>query len=303
MGTTPGKYIPAAELRRMSAGSLEERIRRSKEAVSRFMEVGDYTVLAVYEDRVVVFHDEMVSLLRLEWSDSGVTVTKRERINAEIYSDSTASEFVYREVSEAVSLFMSGSKEAAADRIGRLEPIVSKGLLVDREAVIEDVVAHLATDRWWSRVVQERRSAIANLVGDDINSIEERRLEPKFMMLYDESADPSVLEGNRERVTGGLNAVIGRLQAVVGEVSGAVESLKSENTDSDDSVLGTYRKFAVDLLDDVGQFVAKAEVAAGSMVGVDKRGKLYDLLASGLYEREVAGRFVTAVAQQLASAS
>lgn len=304
------KLVTAAELRRLMQGSYEQKIGEISEAVrAHFVRMHGaerpVEIVATHAKTVVVLAEGAFHKVTIAESAHGTPrITEVAPMDVEVYDESNVQDFVAKEATEIVDLFLKGSLKAAWARLEDLAPMVHAHPPRDQGKVVEAVAVATQAPRHWKRVFEERGSNIKRYLLDDLGELNERRLRPKFTQLYDGTIGSEKLSGYADLVEEDLEIVIERLEAVRAEVDAAHEAAQGclYEGSSSDEVGRMYEGFAVDLIDDLRSLHEMGSRAAFETNDVAARARLRDLLAESLHSREVAGRFVVAVAGRLTEA-
>jgi hypothetical protein len=287
------KLIPASELRRLRIGSYEEKISEAA-AVARVL-FGDAPceIIATRENDVVVYSDG--KFFRMELREDGPALSD---LGVEVFDSSNVHTFVEREAETIAGLFMEGAVNAATRRLRNLVPVVPTKR--DALAQVEFVAA---APREWRRIFEVRSKAFGRFVGDDLSGLEEAQLRPQFEKLYDGSINEGKLKSYSDRVAGDLKTVAQRLERMHEDTAAALASVQDQLSDPSEgaAVLGVYKGFAEDLVDDLRLLDETFSHALEAVDDVGARGRLHDVAVVGLHEREVASRFVVVVADRMAN--
>lgn len=292
-----GKLVPSAEVRRLRAGSYEQKIERVAAAVQEHFGETPAHVVATREDEAVVLLGEQFMLV----SFANGAVLGHEPIEVEVLDEADQHRVLQREVADIVGLYLGGARDKAAERLTELAPMVRIRGAAQPDKIVETLEWMVNADRFWTGAYKEREEAICAFLDEPAQTLEEARLHPVFRKLYDGLIKRGNLDGYTDLVDDDLAMVTARLEAVYESVSEAVESLSEAPADSSggEDVLPMFEGFATDLLDDLRSIREMGRTAVRRIADVRTRGKLRDLMAEALHSREVAGRFVVAVADRL----
>lgn len=304
------KLVTAAELRRLMQGSYEQRIGKIAEAVRAHFtqmlgEARPIEIIATLDKAAVVLSEGTFHRVTISESDHGTPrVVEVAPMDVEVYDESNIQEFVAKEATEVVDLFLKGSIKAALLRLEDLAPMVHANPARDETKVVESVATALQAPRHWKRVFEERGSHIKRFLLEDLTELDAGRLRPKFSQLYDGTIGSEKLNGYADLVEEDLEIVMERFEAVRAAVDAAHESAhgRLHEGGSMEAVGQMYAGFAADLIDDLGSLHTLGSRAVFETSDVAARARLRDLLAESLHSREVAGRFVVVVADRLTEA-
>lgn len=297
------KLVPESELRRINAGSFEERVESLQAPAIEYLReafgTNDVILVATHSDHVVAHACGSFHKVALAESDSGkVYVTGVQPLHVETYEE--ASKFAAVEAEQVVDLFFQGAVDKAQERLAGLIPLVRTDQARDdaqRHAVVEST---LNRERPWKSLFKERASHLKRFILDELSDLEEHRLQSKYRALYEGSIDESKLDGYAGLVEEDLETVLDRIEAVYETTSKAFDQARPalEDTDGDDA-FPMYENFATDLINDLRAVHEAASQASFEIENVACRGKLRDTLAESVHNYEVASRFVVAVANRL----
>jgi len=287
------KLLPGAELRRLRMGSYEARIEEMSRVVHASLGDEPFEIVATQDSGAVVYADGR--FLRLELTEDGPSLTD---LDVETFDAASLYAFMEREAGVVADLFLRGSVKSAVARLENLVPAVPlpSGATAKIEALI-------AAPRPWRRLFEARRDYIVGFIGEDAEALEEGRLRPNFGKLYDGSIEEGKLDNYEDRVSEGLGIVLDRLGQIRDEVGSALASATDALSESTEPIAALFSRFADDLYADLFALHESASHATEAVDDIGTRGKLCDTLAEGLYDREVASRFVVVVADKMVEAS
>ena len=298
------KLISASELRRLTVGSLEQRIAFTTEAVRAHFDNDQAVIVATQPDQVVVSIGEDFYKVVIQESESGsLIITESALIEVEVFDKANVRPFVVREAKAVVDLFLRGAREAAVDRLMGLGSVIHLDTgydVLESDEALHEVEEALNTDRMWMAIYQQRRDFIRSFIGAKVAELEEAMLRPKFEKLYDDEAIRSGSEEHFDEIDEGLTRVLDRLLEVRDTVVAASNRVRVPLSEPDaDNTLLMFEGFATDLIHDLGTLHEIGSRAMSAAPSARVRGKLHDLLANGLCSREIACGFVVAVADRL----
>jgi hypothetical protein len=309
MITISNKLVPAAELRRVTSGSFEQKIETSSEIITThlrdqvFGEDAQIEVVATYADHAVVHAKGLFHKVDLRESESGaIHVVGVSPLEVETIDESDVSKFAAREAESVVDLFFKGSVEAARGKLRGILPIVLTDRQRDESQAVEAVESLLTAPRSWRTLFQERSAQFKRFILDELETLEEHRLQSKFQVLYEGSIDGPELSGYADLVAEDLGIVLDRIAAIQESTESAYRAAApalDAASEEGDATFPMYKGFAEDLNNDLQQLHDRASKAALEIEDVACRGKLRDMLAEAVHPYEVASRFVVAVATRL----
>lgn len=310
MTTTSENLVSASDLRRITHGSYEFKISQLHEDLRETIaeRIGaspeDIESVATYEDHVVVRHEKSFYNVKLESSDTGeryVTLCTEEPIA--VYDDSTVGTFVENEVDAAVTAYLNGDVSGALRRIAEIVPLVPSTESGSQDRAISTVECVLDRPRVWKSVLESRKNSIHRFLVNRLEDLENEKLVPKFSSLYQGNLEESELSVYAEVVNTDLDYVTQRyakLETTLAEGIASAEPGVSKARGKGGDVVELYEKFATDLLDDVQSVNKFVSRVLPKMTAINYRGKLRDTLVERLHSYEIAGCFVTQVANRLA---
>lgn len=290
---SPSKLLPDAELRRLRVGSYEARIEEAAQAVRAGLGDEPFEIVATQDGRAVVYSGG--KFFRMELTEDGPTLSD---LDVEVFDTTSLHAFVEREAGAVVDLFLRGAVKSAVSRLENLVPIapISGG-------DAEKIEAMIAAPRPWRRLFEARREFIVGFLGDDVEALEEGQLHQNFRKLYDGSIEEGKLDSYEDRVVKGTGIVLGRLEQARYEVEAALTSVADALSKSTEPVTALFSLFADDLHTDLSDLHESSSRVTEEVDDIRTRGKLCDALVGGLYDREVASRFVVVVADRMVEAS
>lgn len=292
MTDNPIKLLPETELRRLRMGSYEERIGEANAVIRVLLGETPFQVVATRANNVVVYSDG--KFLRVELREEGVSMSV---LDVESFDSTNSRGLAEREAGAIVDLFLQGEMESAVSRLGNLVPVVQAG------GPASKVESDVRAPRLWRRVYADRIEHINTFLEDGAEVLKAAQLRQNFGKLYDGSIEEDKLDIFEDRVTEDLGIVLNRLGLVRDEVGAALETAASALTEATDPLSEMFARFAGDLLHDLRSLHESGSLAIEAVDDTRSRGRLCDTLVEGLYDREVAGRFVVVVANRLVEAS
>jgi len=290
---SPNKLLPDAELRRLRVGSYESRIEEVARVVRASLGEEPFEIVSTQYDGAVVYSGGKFH--RMVLTEDGVMLGD---LDVEVFNTASLYSFVEREAGAVADLFLRGSVKSAVARLENLVPVaqISGGPLAKIESMIE-------SPRPWKRLFEARKEFIVGFLGDDVGALEEGRLRPNFGKLYDGSIEEGKLDNFEDRVAEGLGIVLERLGQIRDEVGTALASATDAISESTEPIAALFAQFSDDLYADLHALHESGSSAIEAVDDILARGKLCDTLVGGLYDREVASRFVVVVANRMVEAS
>ncbi len=304
------RFFPTAEVKRLTRGSyehiivqLEEKIRESAEEL--FDAETTIHILGTFPGYVLVATEEgACARVRYEGLDSGsVKIVKVEEVKVPSYSAENVDEFLRSESERVVELFRKGDVEKATEGL--------RGLALHSESwpappQVDSLLKTVSAERPWTRLFEARKDQILRALWGSLKSIEESRLRPRFRKLYDGSVEAGDFERFRSLVEDRFQVLEGRLRAVSEQVKEAQVKVQAAATEvgrlGEGEALTTFAAFAEDLLEDVSRITKIAIKSSKQVRRVDSLGRLHDAMVERLSDMEVAGHFVSQLANRLSGA-
>ena len=306
-------FVPTQDVQKLLYGSYEHLIARVDEAVQAdceklFGEECEAQTLGVFPGSAIVGNGNG-KFVRVKFEDvkgQKLRLLDHEDLEVPVVNESNLDKFVAEEAGRAVEDILRGDSEAAANRVRGLTFFVEERTEKTDQELTESWIASMATERPWRRLYKEQTQKIRKFLWGELTSLEENRLTPKFKKLYDGSTADEDLETFRESVLADLSYIAERVEALVGvieEALGSTQDLTQHLADpEDDAVLTLFSTLAEDLIEDLRGVKHITSEASENVGCVSCLGELYDNLATGLYDYEVAGRFIERMAAKLKDA-
>lgn len=312
MKITSDAFIPVEELRKVTEGSFEQQISRLEQALSEEKVFGEepFKIVGTYPTHVVALSESGTCLrLRYEAAANGkLLVTGKEPVEISVYNPSTMESFLHKEALKVVESFLYGQTEAAKERLRGIAPFVGHQAALTDDQVVEALLVGLEGDRPWRTFFRGRTEEINKVISEaDTVDLAKGRLESKFIKLYDASMEESELEGFRSLVLADLSYMKDRVRSLADLVSQATDAAtivqEGMVEEADRAVLTTFGAFGEDLLDNLRGLARIVGDAPSHLKRVDHLGRLYDVVVESVNEMEIAGRFVTRMAERLSAAT
>ena len=296
MIVSPDKLLPEAELRRLRIGSYEEKIGEAAAVARVLLGETPFQIVATRKNDAVVYADG--KFLRVELREAGPAISE---LDVEVFESRGVRAYVEREARAIADLFLSGAVKRA---VSRLENLVPRAAIDGQEDdPVAKIEAAMAAPRPWRRLFDARCDYITHFLGEVAGEVEYTRLHPKFGKLYDGSIEESNLINYEDRVAEELGTVLNRLKEARQGVETALTNVSETLAESAGTVFDTLGHFALDLLSDLRSLHEVSSHTVAAVDDISVRGKLCDTLVEGLYDREVASRFVIVAASKMVEAS
>ena len=307
--------VPAEVISDLVRGSFDALSYRLEEAIEErrtlFTDKDEVEVgrVATFEDHAIVGTSEG-SYFKVKYTDKDgdINLLLPERLNVEIVESNNAAEYVSGFAQKAVDALMRGDLTESKDRLLALSKM-QEG--IDRQG-LRDLVAEMQhkmnIDRPWRVVFGEQRQIMDETIGDDLQLIREASLRPMFAPLYDGTIEEEDFPSYHGQAVDALSKASARFEAVKDSVRlsyGAFkESLETaEYSEEEGKTLEMFGVFAEDLAIDADAVRENIAYAIENEECVMCLGQIHDLVAEGLYEYEVAGKFIERMASSFTEAS
>jgi hypothetical protein len=301
------RLLTDSEFRRLREGSYEDKVARIRDAVlaqasEHFVEGVDIEVLSTYPDRVVLSAAGQFYEAKLETTNLGeYRLVGVEPAGVESYDADSLSQYVQKEASVAVDLFLKGSQKQALEHMFSMVPYVDSESAVTPDMRISAVAAELDKASSWKSTLEQRFGEMSGLAQELLGeSLQLEEQEPKFRMLH-EGADREKLNTYASLVSEDLDTVLARMESLWEDASEAREIANSAVVLEDSpEVLSVYSSFVSDLVDDLQALGVVTDSARVQIENrVEAQAKLHDMLIERLRPYEMGTRFAVAVAQRL----
>lgn len=300
------RLLTDSEFRRLREGSYEDTVTRIRDAVlatasEHFAEGVEVEVLSTYPDRVIISAAGQFYEAKLETTSLGeYRILGVDPVGVESYDADNLSQYVQKEASVAVDLFLKGSQKQALEHMFSMAPYVDSETAVTPDMRVSAVAAELDRKSSWKSTLEQRFEEISGLVQEVLGESLKEEQEPKFRTLH-ECDDPDKLSTYASLVSEDLDTVLARISSLWEDASEAREIADAANLSKDDpGVLSVYSSFVSGLVDDLqalGVVTESARVQADNHV--EAQAKLHDMLIERLRPYEMGTRFAVAVAQRL----
>lgn len=307
--------VPAEVISDLVRGSFDALSYRLEEAIeerrtlftdNEEVEVGR---VATFEDHAIVgTSDGTYFKVSYTDKDGDINLLLPERLNVQIVESRNAAEYVSGFAQSAVDALMRGDLTESQDRLLALSKM-QEG--INRQG-IRDLVAEaqhkMNVDRPWRVVFSEQRQIMDETIGDSLQVIRESALRPIFAPLYDGTIEEDDFPSYHGQAVSALNQASARFEAVKDSVrlsySSFAESLETaEYSEEEGRTLEMFGVFAEDLAIDADAVREHIVYAIENEECVMCLGQIHDLVAEGLYEYEVAGKFIECMAASFTEVS
>lgn len=306
------RLLTDSEFRRLRSGSYEDKVSRIRNAVletasDHFVEGAEVEVLATHPDRVVVSADGQFYEAKIETTSlDEYRVISVSPVGVEAYDSDSLSQYVQKEASVAVDLFLKGSQKQALDHMFSMAPYVDAETAVSPDMRVAAVSAELDKTSSWKSTLEQRSSEISTLIQEVLGEPLGEASEPKFRVLH-ECTDSEKLTTYASLVSEDLDTVLARIASLWEDASEAREvsaSALEKGAPEGPGVLDVYSSFVSGLVEDL-QALGKVAESARVQIGdrVESQAKLHDMLIERLRPYEMGTRFAVAVAQRLDEAA
>ena len=293
------KLLTPSERRRLTISSHEEHIARVASAVRAQFEGVQHSIVSTFDDGAIVMsegHTYRVQVVSVE--DGTVLAEDMTEIETQVVTEGT----VVRDALGVVDMFLRGDAVSARARLGEFASTVPKLDGPDEGSVCDLFEGAVRIERPWRTTLVENKVEIQAILQNNRTPLDGDRLHTKFSELYHEAVEGTHRESLVTLLDGTLEVVMvkwGQVQEAVESSLCRIQTALLGKPDAAD-VLEGLDDFASHLLDDVRDVRSYAERVLGNSTDPGLRGRLCDLLAEGLYDRQVAGRFIVVVADRLA---
>jgi len=305
-----GKFIPAAEIKRLAEGSYEHTIFQVKALV-----MGNATKLLGHEQAFEVVGTFPTSALVL--SEGGELIrVKFERAQGGVlklvghlpeevssYTNDTVEGFARQEIRRAVKAWKEGRVDEAKTLIAAVAPYVEARVQRDESKVVTSMITAYQASRPWKQLLQKRGARIRGVVGEA--ALKELRASaplPKFRPLYDGSLNEEECGGYADLVYTDFEYLGARSESMLDLVEMCYEPLgpvvRSEEF-KDEEAIKTFAIFTEDLISDLRRLHQVIVKAPKQIMKIEQLARLYDSVVEGWGEYEVAAKFVDMMSKRL----
>jgi hypothetical protein len=306
------RFLTDSELRRLREGSYEDKVGRIRDAVlatasDHFVEGSEVEVIATHPDRAIVTADGLFFEAAISTNSLGeyriTSVSPVDGVDA--YDAGNLSQYVQKEASLAVDMFLQGSKKAALEHMFSFAPYVDENHPVSVDQWLAPVQNELDKDVAWKSTLEQRESEISKLIQKSLGDAGAHipAGEVKFRSLH-ECTDRDKLQQYSKLVledVANLSIKLTSLWEDASEAQSVAESAFEEVTEGNkDPVLSDFSVFVTGLVEGL-QSLGTAVDTVRSQLGdrVAAHAKLHDMLIERLRPYEMGTQFAVAVAQRL----
>jgi hypothetical protein len=307
------RLIPIEEIKKLTRGSYEHVIAVVEQVVQENAEgifgkqvgvrlLGTFPGLAI-----ALSEDGDIARISFESTGNGsIRITKHEAVDVPQVDPNKVDDFVRSEVSRAVAEWQAGRVGAAQKIIASVAPYVGERPLMDDRDVVGKLISSFEADRPWKKLFRERSDHFRKLIGAEaLASIDNSRAARKFSTLYDGSISEDQMARYHSLVRSNLAYLSSRVESLRDLVESSYGSLRSviRSDDLEDVSVSTLALFAEDLVSDLRRLYTVLTESAKKLTETGSLGRLHDIVAEGLHEYEIAGRFVSTMARRICEAS
>ena len=279
------RKITVEEARKLTVGSFEHLISRLDSALNLSGLVGsDAQILGTMEDHVVVLEGSG-ALWRIPYQDVSGSIEFGSPAVCDLPDDNPAGKII-------AAVERKDTPEVAK-QVRRL----ASGVVKTDDQVVEALIAHARIPRQWRRVFEAKAAKIRENVLDELTSISQDRVNPKFRPLHDGSIAEEDLGRYRTIVIEGLANIERQATALLSEIEKGLPAARGSNN----PLVAQLAAFSEDLCADLA-FTCKAAASRSTISRVDCLGRLHDVLAEGLHDKRVAARFAIKMTERLGEA-
>lgn len=298
------KFLPASELRRVRAGSYEQRVERLAEALGAhyqkaYQTQAEVSVLATHPDKVVFVAESQVFIASYQESAKGdIRFTRLESAEVETVAPDRVKDYVRKGCAEIVEQFFQGDLKGCLARARELLPYAEKP---DTQHVLEQVEVAAKAASVWKTALQNHERRAQALLGPKA-SLDDALFSPKFTVLYEnedgDAANYSALvEEDLAVAANRLTEMYEEALVAVGKVEAKIRS--GRELDEAEDVILMFGEFAQGFVKDLGILHDRTMRAVVEVSGVSSRGKLRDVLAEHSRPFELASRLVHEISMRV----
>ena len=308
------RYIPLEEIKKLTAGSYEHVIAVVEKVVQEnsegiFGKAIGVRLLGTFPGFAIALSEEgSLARIQFERSDDGsVRISKHEELELPSFEKDRLEDYARSQVRQAVEAWHAGRVEEARQILAAVSPYIGEKLPRSQdEDVVESLVSAFQAERPWKQMFKERSENFRKaLAAEELTRLDESRMEKKFAALYNGTISEDRMARYDEVVRSDLAYLTARVESLRDLASSSYEALRSviRSEDLAEAAVSTLALFAEDLVSDLRRLHTVITESARKLTRTDCLGKLYDVVAEGMYEYEIAGRFVSAMSTRLCEAS
>lgn len=307
---TQKSFVPVEEVRKLSHGSYEHVIAKIQTAVNEstaalFGEQIGARICGTFPGSAIVM-SESGAVVRAFWEqaeDGSVKIVRHEDMKVPSFTEATVGDYVEGQVAKAVRAWEAGRVEEAQTIISEIAPYVRDRPVLDDDKVVDMLNLEFAGPRPWRKIYEAQTARIHKTVGErKMKDLAVEKGEKKFALLYGGTLNEQAQAGYRDLVKADLSYLTTRVESlrdlVEASYSGLGSVVRSEDLKGK-AAIKTFVVFTEDLISDLRRLHKVLSEAGNTLAKIDSLGKLYDVVAEGLYDREVAAHFVDTMATRL----
>jgi len=293
------KYVDGDFLRSLLAGSFEAMISNvdqvATESADLFRSEGeeDVRVLGTYPNHLIVANSAG-EFFKAEYSVEGdeMKLGQVKRIDVPVKEASELSQDA-RRVSEAVvDAMFSGEDGVAIQGIEELHSLVSRGVKLTMDSVMEGVVRATSDDNAWVRECSANESDMRKLAGSAAHA---NLIAPRFESIEEsnETVD-RVIMSSAKKLAGFCEEVSNRIAVAQASIDGGI--------DLDTAALSEYVQLVASLSESLSEILGCLSDGLAISEGTDCIGlaRVHDAVAAKVYELNLSSAFVEGVALKFA---
>jgi hypothetical protein len=287
---------------------LEEAIEEGRQLFTDKDEV-EVGRVATFEDHAIVgTSDGTYFKVPFSEKDGEINLLLPERLDVPIVESRNAAAYVNNFALGAVDALLHGDLTESKDRLlalSKMQEGVEKQGLRD---LVAETKSKLGAQRPWRAVYQEQRQTMDETLGDNLQQIRESSIRSMFAPLYDGTIEEEDFPSYHGQAVASLQRVAARFEAVKDSVRLSygpfAESAKGvECTEEERKTLELFGAFSEDLAIDAEAVCEHLRYAIENEECVMCLGQIHDLVAEGLYDYEVASKFIESMSASFNEAS
>ena len=307
---TKKSFVPVEEVRKLSHGSYEHVIAKIQSAVNEaapgiFGEKTEARICGTFPGNAVVMA-ESGAVVRAFWEqaeDGSIKIVRHEELKVASFTSENLDEYVSAQVGKAVRAWESGRVQEAQAIIAEIAPYVNDRPQLEDSKVVEMLQIEFTGTRPWRQIYNAQVGRIRKTIGERrMTQLGKEKGEKKFALLYGGTLNESAQAGYRDLVKADLSYLTSRVESLRDLVESSYSGLGSVVRSDDlkgNAAIKTFVVFSEDLISDLRRLHKVLSEAGNNLAKIDSLGKLYDVVAEGLYDREVAANFVDTMATRL----
>jgi hypothetical protein len=307
------RFIPVDEIKDLTTGSYEHVIAVVERAVQENAEgifgkqIGVRLLGTFPTYAVALSEDGDLAKVAFERADDGaVKIVRHEAVELRSFSPDRVEDYAREQARKAVAAWEAGRVEEAQKIVSSLALYVGDRPQARDEDVVESLVTAFQAQRPWKQLFEERQDHFRKAVSaEELAELDRHKLNPKFAALYNGTISEDRVARYDDVVRSDLAYLSARVESLRDLASSSYEAIRSviRSEDLKEASVSTLALFAEDLVSDLRRLNTVVTESAKKLTKTDCLGRLHDVIAEGLYEYEVAGRFVSAMSKRLCEAS